>query len=521
MRYCILWSLAVLLSISDRVIAQEVGEAVAFAWTDSCMIDPDHHSGPDHFSTLRLPPCSPTATNDNFSGAITLTLNAPAVAGTTCGSLETNEKTACNGSADQTVWYKFAASTATTYVQIINSGSCYIGSSIWPGNGLPTDLCTLVNCQAAANGPGTTLYQINTVAGRTYAVQITYSSGAVCGSAGSFTISASTTNPGGTVSNPPPPTACNAASPGCYMTTPPASATAVTTACTGYPLVSQTNLVVSGLYSFHTAATNSIQLSNQIVLNSTCVNGNIAWGYYKIYDINCNVISCGNIAGGNLSNVACNTTYFIQYMWEELGCTYNTMWPYQYIPAGTVGCGTLPVDLISFEAWPADAGVELRWTTAHEFQNDYFTVERSIDGSFYEPVGTIDAAGTSNERKDYSTYDHRPFGGRSYYRLRQTDVDGAFSFSEPVSVDFSGPGRLHLFPNPAHHSFRFKPLLDVPSVLHVSVIDAFGSKKSEQLYPAAQPGNMLEYDISQLSPGIYTVLVDGPSSHHAGRIVIK
>ncbi|MFM2134832.1 MAG: hypothetical protein RL021_232, partial [Bacteroidota bacterium] len=355
-------------SLTLQVVAQQPADAYSAAGCDSCMIDPDHYSGPDRLSSLRLPPCSPTSANDNFSSATTLTLNAPAVSGSTCGSLEPNEKTACNGSADQTVWYKFVATTATTFVQIINSGSCYVGSSIWPGNNLPIDLCSLVNCQAAANGPGTTLYQVNTVAGRAYAVQITYSSGAVCGSAGSFTIRATTTNPGGTISNPPPPTVCSAALPGCYMTTPPASATTVTSACAGYPLVSQTNLVVSGLYSFQTAATNSIQLSNQIVLNSTCVNGNIAWGFYKIYDVNCNVVTCGNIAGGNLSNVACNTTYFIQYMWEELSCTYNTMWPYQFIPTGTVGCGTLPVELISFDGWASDGAVELQWTTAYEFQ---------------------------------------------------------------------------------------------------------------------------------------------------------
>jgi len=510
-----------LLLLLPGVAFAQLEVATAPVWNDSCMIDPDHYSGPESVSSMRLPPCSPTATNDNFAAAILLTLGAAPLAGTTCGTLEANEKTGCNGNADQTVWYKFIATATTTYVEIVNSGSCYIGSVVWPGNALPTDLCTLINCQAAANGPGTTLYQVNTVVGRAYAVQVTYSSGMVCGSAGSFNIRATTTYPGTPISNPPPPTNCSSAPAGCYFTSPPASAAAVTSTCTGYPLTSQTNLVVSGLYSFHTSATNSIQLSNQIVLNSTCVNGNIAWGLYKIYDVNCNVVSCGNIAGGNLSNVACNTTYFIQYMWEELSCTYTTMWPYQFIPTGTVGCGTLAVDLISFTARTCSSGIELNWVTASEFHNDHFTVERSSDGFEYLTLLSVPGNGTTAAVSSYRYIDERPLVGTSYYRLRQTDFDGSYTVSDPVSVSTGSAERLQFFPNPAQRSVSFFPGIRQVADFLVTIYDVHGCKKSERNYESITPGVVLEMDVSTLSPGIYTVVVGAAMEKQSGRIVIK
>jgi hypothetical protein len=496
-------------------------EAVLPAWNDSCMIDSAHASGPESSAGRLLPPCSPVAANDNFAGAVTLTLGAASIAGSTCGSLEANEKTACNASADQSVWYKFTATAATTYVEIVNGGSCYIGSSVWPGSTLPTDLCTLINCQAAANGPATTVYQVATSVGRTYAVQVTYSSGMVCGSAGSFSIRATNTVPASPVSNPPPPTNCSTAPAGCYFTSTPGTVSAVTSACTGYPLTSQTNLVVSGLYSFHTAATNSIQLSNQIVLNSTCVNGNIAWGLYKIFDANCNVISCGNIAGGNLNNVACNTTYFIQYMWEELSCTYNTMWPYQFVPTGTVGCGTLPVDWLSFNAYAAESAVELEWTTATEQYNRYFVVERSTDDRSYLPIGSVEGSGTSSVATNYRFTDNHPLSGAAYYRIRQTDMDGAISYSETVFVDSRSEDHFIFYPNPADERISFVPPKAGGSRIRVCFLDVYGCKKFEQIFSSDRKGSPLEIDVSGFTPGVYSVIVESPTVRNRGRVVIK
>ncbi len=99
----------------------------------------------------------------------------------------------------------------------------------------------------------------------------------------------------------------------------------------------------------------------------------------------------------------------------------------------------LPVELLFFSATVNNQKqVILNWATASELNNDFFTVERSIDGLNWEVVEFVNGNGTTPLRNDYSTTDIRPFTGLSYYRLKQTDFDGAFEYSYIVSVFIDG-----------------------------------------------------------------------------------
>lgn len=103
--------------------------------------------------------------------------------------------------------------------------------------------------------------------------------------------------------------------------------------------------------------------------------------------------------------------------------------------SGSSGSGSaLPIELIYFNATPNQKLVDLTWATASELNNDFFTVERSQDGNTWEVVATVNGQGTTTQRTDYSDVDSRPFSGLSYYRLKQTDYDGKFSYSQIKSV---------------------------------------------------------------------------------------
>jgi hypothetical protein len=108
-------------------------------------------------------------------------------------------------------------------------------------------------------------------------------------------------------------------------------------------------------------------------------------------------------------------------------------------------CGiALPIELISFEAkMNTNKQVDIFWATASELNNDFFTIERSADGVNWEIVTTATGAGNSIYRIDYAAYDSRPLSGISYYRLKQTDFDGAFEYSNIVSV-FNGNEAVQL-----------------------------------------------------------------------------
>ncbi len=97
----------------------------------------------------------------------------------------------------------------------------------------------------------------------------------------------------------------------------------------------------------------------------------------------------------------------------------------------------LPVTLLDFAARAeGPAAVRLNWATASEIDNAGFTVERSLDARTFVAVGTVAGAGNSTVRRDYSLLDARLPGGATllYYRLRQTDLSGSFSFSPVRSV---------------------------------------------------------------------------------------
>src|SRR5690554_3697278 len=96
---------------------------------------------------------------------------------------------------------------------------------------------------------------------------------------------------------------------------------------------------------------------------------------------------------------------------------------------------SLPIELITFDAYKKDREVELIWKTASELNNDYFTIERSADGFVWENLQTIQGAGNSTQVLDYAWTDLSPYAGISYYRLKQTDYDGTTEVFNIVSVE--------------------------------------------------------------------------------------
>lgn len=104
----------------------------------------------------------------------------------------------------------------------------------------------------------------------------------------------------------------------------------------------------------------------------------------------------------------------------------------------------LPIELLSFNAKPQGEAVNLLWTTASETNNDFFTVERSTDAKFFFPIGKIKGAGNSSTMLHYKLTDTKPLVGISYYRLRQTDFNGAFSYSNIVAVNMKEESPLEI-----------------------------------------------------------------------------
>lgn len=116
----------------------------------------------------------------------------------------------------------------------------------------------------------------------------------------------------------------------------------------------------------------------------------------------------------------------------------------------------LPIELTYFVANQSKDNVEFAWQTASEKDNDYFTIEYSFNAVDFEELAIVAGAGTTTEEQNYQYTDfYAKHNGTVYYRLKQTDYDGEYSYSNTVAVKFGGKQdydsqvNLAVYPNPS------------------------------------------------------------------------
>lgn len=123
----------------------------------------------------------------------------------------------------------------------------------------------------------------------------------------------------------------------------------------------------------------------------------------------------------------------------------------------TVTCAMIlmPVEWLDFQAKLVnnDRATLCTWQTASETNNEYFTVERSVDGQLWSEVGKLPGAGSSQSVLSYELVDEDPPLGISYYRVRQTDVNGETSLSRIRSVERNQSQLFGVYPNPGRNNF--------------------------------------------------------------------
>lgn len=95
----------------------------------------------------------------------------------------------------------------------------------------------------------------------------------------------------------------------------------------------------------------------------------------------------------------------------------------------------LPIELISFSVTTQNMVNTLMWVTASERNNAYFTLERTFNGIDFEVIASINGAGNSQTMNEYTVIDPVSESAINYYRLKQTDYDGKFIYSDLISID--------------------------------------------------------------------------------------
>lgn len=113
---------------------------------------------------------------------------------------------------------------------------------------------------------------------------------------------------------------------------------------------------------------------------------------------------------------------------------------------------SLPISLEYFRAEAKNNETLLTWATLSEDRNKGFDIERSNDGQRFESLGFVASKaenGYSNSKLEYTFSDNSPKAGKNYYRLKQADFDGTFSYSKVAFVNNDGSQSVNVYPNPA------------------------------------------------------------------------
>jgi hypothetical protein len=184
----------------------------------------------------------------------------------------------------------------------------------------------------------------------------------------------------------------------------------------------------------------------------------------------------------------------------------------------------LPVELVSLKAeLTTDNHGLISWTTAWEENAAFYEVQRSANGKDFEPLGRVAATGNSNTRQHYQFIDVRPMSGINYYRLRQVDTDGSFTFSPMVDliVETSTEQWLELFPNPiAGNNLQVRLFAQQAGNANLQIYDLSGRLLWQQPVEVRQGTNQWTIEAAKdFAKGVYLLKLS--NRQQATRFVVN
>lgn len=167
----------------------------------------------------------------------------------------------------------------------------------------------------------------------------------------------------------------------------------------------------------------------------------------------------------------------------------------------------VPVELSSFTATLVKKEIRLDWTTATELNNQGFDIEQSFDNQNFSKIGFVPGFGTTSESKSYSYTISDVKTGIQYYRLKQIDFDGSFTYSPAIEANGPVPSEFVLnqnHPNPFNPSTKISFTLPVESNVKIKLFNMLGQEVGEIANSYFQSGtHNIDFTAEGLSSGAY------------------
>jgi hypothetical protein len=190
----------------------------------------------------------------------------------------------------------------------------------------------------------------------------------------------------------------------------------------------------------------------------------------------------------------------------------------------TISTAVLPIELKSLDAALDGSKAIVSWTTASEVNNDYFTIERSTNGTDYTNIGHMPGSGNSTVDKHYSFTDDHPALSYNYYRLKQTDYDGTTKTYGPVYVKLNKIGAEFAIhdagPNPFNDKLKINFTAEKNCTVYYYLVNSAGAVVRSETILATEGENDFELTgLEAIPSGIYFAIIANGSDKKVVKVL--
>jgi hypothetical protein len=169
----------------------------------------------------------------------------------------------------------------------------------------------------------------------------------------------------------------------------------------------------------------------------------------------------------------------------------------------------LPVNWLSFQGSSEESVVRLTWSTASEINSDYFEVQRSYNAGSFQALGKVKGSGNSNRVVNYSFVDGKMEGGIAYYRLKQVDFNGSFTYSDMIAVsqDDIDEENLVLLSTLVSDNLSYAVVVKEQGAYTVEISDGSGKLVGKQQLKLTKGINNIDFNTMDLESGVYYLIL--------------
>jgi Secretion system C-terminal sorting domain len=228
------------------------------------------------------------------------------------------------------------------------------------------------------------------------------------------------------------------------------------------------------------------------------------------------LVTISNPAG--TANLACNTVIIATTARVEPGFTESNV----PLNACTIPSITLPVELVSFQGQRYGDVHLLSWETASEKNNIGFDIEKSSDGVSFQTIGFVKGHGTTVVSQQYQFTDAAVFGV-TYYRLKQLDESGHWTYSNTISIATEGKTEnlLEIFPNPTDGFLNVNFASNSTQSIDIELVNTLGQVVQRQVQAAELGANRFSTQLLGQVSGMYTLRVMQGRQVYMRRVCLR